>query len=88
MVAAYRVEFSPEALSDLEKLDRVITQRILRKIKWLSQNFDDLTPEALKGELKSLFKLRIVDWQVIYSVNQTERLITLHLIGHRKDIYK
>lgn len=81
------VEFRPEAIADLESLDRVIGQRILDKIKWLTENFDTITPQALTGDLKGFFKLRVGDYRVIYSINQSKKIITIHLIGHRREIY-
>ncbi len=84
----YQVEFRPETIDDLGKLDKIIAQRILKRIKWLSENFDNLSPEMLKKGPQGLFKLRVGDWRVIYSVKQKERLITIYLIGHRKEVYK
>ena len=83
----YQAEFMPKAREDLVHLDRVIAHRVLTKIRWLSENFDNLTPEMLTGDWKGLFKLRVGSYRVIYTVNQEKRLITVHLIGHRKDIY-
>ena len=88
MVKAYRVEFMPGALADLEGLDRTMAQRVLTKIKWLSENFEYMTPELLRGECNGLFKLRVGDFQVLYTVNREDLLITIHLVGHRSDIYK
>ena len=84
----YHIEFSPEARQDLAQLDKVVAERILRKLRWLSENFDILTPETLSGEWKDLFKLRVGSYRVIYTVNYKEQLLTIHLVGHRRDIYK
>ncbi len=59
---AYAIEFRPQAIDDLERLDRVIGQRLLTKLKWLSENFQEITPVPLTGELKGLFKLRVGDY--------------------------
>ncbi len=82
------VEFSLEAITDLEKLDRVIAQRLVEKIKWLAENFDNITPQALTGDMKGFFKLRVGDYRVIYTISQLENIITIHLIGHRREIYR
>jgi mRNA interferase RelE/StbE len=84
----YTVEFSPEAIDDLRRLDKAIAQRILRRLKWLSENFDSLTPEVLTAQWKGLFKLRVGSYRVVYTANREEDVITVHLIGHRRDIYK
>jgi mRNA interferase RelE/StbE len=84
----YSVDFLPESISDLKKLDKMIAQRILDKIKWLCENFHDITPLKLNSDLKGLYKLRIGDWRVIYSVDQKSKLITIHMVGHRSEVYK
>ena len=88
MGMTYQVKFMPEAATDLSRLDKVIAHRILTKIRWLSENFDNLTPEVLIGEWKGLFKLRVGSYRVVYTVSQKIQLITIHLVGHRRDIYK
>jgi len=42
----YKVEFSREAADDLRHLDKAVAQRILRRLRWLSDNFDTVTTEA------------------------------------------
>lgn len=82
------VEFSIEAITDLEKLDQVIAQRILDKIKWLAENFNNITPQVLTGDMKGFFKSRVGDYRVIYTISQLENIITIHLIGQRREIYR
>ena len=84
----YQVKFVSEAAEDLIRLDKVIAQRILTKIRWLSDNFDNLTPKVLTSEWKGLFKLRVGSYRVVYTISQKDQLVTIHLIGHRRDIYK
>jgi mRNA interferase RelE/StbE len=84
---SYNVEFTPEGLDSLEELTSTIQERILRKIRWLSENFDDVTPQALSANLSGLFKLRVGDYRVIYSFDAEMEIITIHKVGHRRDIY-
>jgi mRNA interferase RelE/StbE len=79
-----RVEWTKDAIGDLQKLDKPIVKRILNKISWLSQRFDNITPEPLSGELVGTFKLRIGDWRVIYTM-ETD---LIQAIEHRKEVYK
>ncbi|MEN3059041.1 MAG: type II toxin-antitoxin system RelE/ParE family toxin [Candidatus Methanosuratincola petrocarbonis] len=85
---AYRVEFLPQASDELAALDEAVTQRVLTKLRWLAENLEDLTLEPLRGELKGLFKLRVGSYRVFYSVDREKRILCVHLIGHRRDIYK
>ena len=80
------VRFTAEAIQQLERLDRPIAQRILKRIRWLSENFTELKPEPLTGNLEGLYKLRAGDYRILYTVSDTE--IIVHLVGHRREIYR
>jgi len=82
------VEFLPEAVEDLKRLDRAVVQRIFKKLRWLSENFDSLQPEGLSGPLAGLLRLRVGDYRVLYEAHRAEKVLTIHLVGHRRDIYK
>lgn len=58
---SYQVEFTSEAITGLEAFTSAIQQRILRKIRWLCDNFGNLTPLPLSADLSGLFKLRVGD---------------------------
>lgn len=84
----HKLVFSLEGRSSLASLDKDTAQRILNRIRWHVQNFDKTQPIPLKGNLSGLCKLRAGDWRIIYEVNSNEKIITVHKIGHRKDIYR
>jgi mRNA interferase RelE/StbE len=88
MAQSYQVEFVPAAIKDLQAIDKIIAQRVLNKIKWLSENLDDITPEMLVGKWHHKYKLRVGDWRIIYTIEQDKKLLTIHLIGHRREIYR
>lgn len=81
-----QIEWTDGALKDLEKLDKPVARRILRRITWLSKNFQSIVPEPLTGEWKGTFKLRIGDWRAVYTVEGNT--IVIQFIGHRSEIYK
>jgi mRNA interferase RelE/StbE len=88
MVEPYAVEFEPEARDGLRRLSKPNAQQVLDKIKWLAENSDVVSHVALTGEFKGLFKLRVGDYRVLYSIVRHDRLIVIHLIGHRRSIYE
>jgi mRNA-degrading endonuclease RelE of RelBE toxin-antitoxin system len=53
----YKVDFTPQALEDISKLDRTIITRITKKIEWLSESLDVVSPQALKGKFHGMFNL-------------------------------
>jgi mRNA interferase RelE/StbE len=84
----YQVVILPKALNDLSKLDKTISRRIIEKLSWLSEKIEGITPLSLAGKYTDLFKLRISDWRVIYDINHNQKVITVHKVGHRREIYK
>jgi mRNA-degrading endonuclease RelE of RelBE toxin-antitoxin system len=45
------MRYPPERLlADLEKLAPNIRKRIVNKIEWLAQNFEQITPQSLTGD--------------------------------------
>ncbi|MFP4642348.1 MAG: type II toxin-antitoxin system RelE family toxin [Chloroflexota bacterium] len=80
------IEWTGRAINDLEKLDKPVARRVVRKLDWFSNNFERTVPEPLGGQLKGAFKLRVGDWRVIYTVE--DNVIVVQFIGHRREIYK
>jgi mRNA-degrading endonuclease RelE of RelBE toxin-antitoxin system len=42
MVGSYQVEFLLGAVEDLKKLDKLVAQRVVKKVRWLAENFSTL----------------------------------------------
>jgi mRNA interferase RelE/StbE len=76
------------AARDLARLDPVVARRIANRIHWLAENLDDVKPEALTADLAGLYKLRVGDHRVVYEILHSEQVIVIHLIGHRREIYR
>ncbi|UXE64066.1 MAG: type II toxin-antitoxin system RelE/ParE family toxin [Woronichinia naegeliana WA131] len=81
----HRIEFTDKAVEGLESLTAIVRERVFKKIRWMSENFDDIRHQGLSANLSGLFKLRIGDYRVIYSFD--DDFITIHQVGHRQDIY-
>lgn len=81
---APEVKYKASVERDLKKIDKKQINRILDKIEdTLSENPDK--GEALKGQYKGLFKLRVDDYRVIYS--KTRKGVLILRIGHRGKAY-
>ncbi len=84
----YSVRILKAATRDLQRLDRAVARRIVRRLRWLAENLDAIRPIPLAGELSGLYKLREGDYRIIYEILHEERLILVHCIGHRREIYR
>jgi mRNA interferase RelE/StbE len=88
MSVAYQLEYVPDAVTDLAQLDPPVARRILDKLQWLAANFDVIRHEPLAGEWSGFYKLRVGDYRAIYTANRTQRIVTVHVIRHRRDVYQ
>lgn len=84
---SYLIEYEPEAIADLEKLTQTVRERVVKKINWLADNFDQINPQSLTADLAGLFKLRVGDYRVIYEFNREEEIIFIDRVRHRREVY-
>ena len=88
---AYEIEFDPEAVKDLKKLDRSIQARLLGFLKQRAaplENPRDLG-EALTGAtLGSYWKYRVGDWRIICDIQDRRLIVRVLRLGNRRDIYR
>jgi mRNA interferase RelE/StbE len=84
---SYLIEYEPEAIDDLEKLTRAVRERIVKKVIWLSENFEQVNPQSLTADLSGFFKLRVGDYRVIYEFNREEEVIFIDRVRHRSEVY-
>jgi mRNA interferase RelE/StbE len=87
-MAEYRIRILGIASRELEQLDKPLGHRVVQRINWLATNLDAIRLEGLTGDLAGLYKLRIGDYRVIYEVLWDEKIIVIHAIGHRREIYR
>ena len=80
------VVFTSRAEENLAKLDKQTAQRILKKIRWLAENLESLTLEPLTGQFQGVYKLRVGDYRVLYTLEEDS--IVIRLVKHRRDVYK
>lgn len=84
----YEVRFLDEAINNLAKIDKGFARRIIRKINWLNENIENIQPKGLSANLAGLSMLREGDYRIIYQIIHEEKLIIIHFIGHRSQVYK
>ncbi len=84
----YRIRIMSAATRELAQLDNAVGRRIVKRINWLAANLDDIKLEAFTGDLFGFYKLRVGDYRVLYEILHDERIIVVHAIGHRREIYR
>jgi len=84
----YTARILKTASRELARLDKPIAKRIVERIYWLTENLDKANPKALKGDLAGLYKLREGDYRIIYEIIRKEKIILIHSVGHRREVYQ
>jgi mRNA interferase RelE/StbE len=82
----YRITFARSARKELEELDAKIIVRVLQHIDGLATNPRPGGCRKLRGE-KPLWRIRVSDYRVVYSVDDVSSLVDIIRIRHRKDVY-
>jgi mRNA interferase RelE/StbE len=83
---AYTIAFAESALKDLIKLPNQTVAKIDLAISKLASNPRPAGCKKLKG-YSDLYRIRIGDYRVIYSIQDKIVLVKILEIGHRRDIY-
>ena len=83
---AYRVEVLKTAAEELAALPKADQRRIAARIDALRDNPRPPGVKMLAGGDK-LYRLRVGDYRVIYSIDGKRLVVLVIRIGHRKDVY-
>lgn len=87
----FEIEFDPEAVKDLKKLDRSVQQRLLGFLKQrvaTLANPRDLG-EALTGaKLGAYWKYRVGDWRIVCDIQDRRIVVRVLRIGNRREVYR
>ncbi len=88
----YRLNITPRAKKELDKLPKEISRRILTKLNEAVVAGSVLArAKALSGYSIPTYRFRIGDYRVIFrKEEQTEEWVLLVIVkvGHRKEVYK
>lgn len=83
----YKIEFAKQAAKQFKALPRQEQQRLKTKIDNLENDPRPSGVIKLSGE-KDLYRIRVGNYRIIYSIQDTRLLILIVKIGHRKDVYR
>lgn len=82
----YSLKFKQSVTRDLKKIGREEGEKILKAIR------EKLLPDPssgkrLKGNLASIWSFRAGNYRVLYTYNDSELVVLVLRIGHRRDVY-
>lgn len=83
----YVVRYDPKALKELGRLDKPVARRIVRTVEALGRDPRPSTSRPLVG-YPDLWRLRVGDYRVIYTIKEAELVILALRIAHRSGVYR
>ena len=86
-MADYAITFARSARRELEGLDAPFVRRAIPKIEGLAHDPRPSGSRKLQGE-QNLWRLRIGDYRVVYSVDDRQRVVDIVRIRHRREVYR
>jgi mRNA interferase RelE/StbE len=86
-MADYTITFARSARKELERLPDEIAGRILEKIEALSLNPRPAGTISLRGP-GNLWRLRVGDYRVVYTINDSGRAVDVSIVRHRREVYR
>ena len=86
---AWTLEYDPDALRELNKLDRTVRERIIKFLQERLAPLDDpkVLGKRLQGKLSEFWSFRIGDYRVIARLEQQKLVIVVMRAAHRSQVY-
>lgn len=86
-MASYRIIFKPSVEKDLRTVPKQVAARVFQRIKDLAD--DPLPRQSLKlAGAEHLYRIRVGDYRIIYSVDQPAKQVIVQYVRHRRDAYR
>ncbi len=88
---AFEIEFDPEAVKDLKKLDLLVQQRLIGFLKLrvaTLENPRDIGEALAGGKLGAYWKYRVGDWRIICDIQDRRIVVRVLRIGNRREVYR
>ena len=83
----YQLAFARSARKELEALPASVVARVFPRIEALADTPRPVGSRKLRGE-KNLWRIRVGEYRVIYSVDDRRRLIDITAVRHRSEAYR
>ena len=87
MTGQYNLEWRPTALKELDRLDRPVRTRILRKVDALAD--DPRPPGVIRlAGAPDLWRIRIGNYRVVYGIEDDRLIVSIVRVASRGKVYR
>jgi mRNA interferase RelE/StbE len=83
----YQIDFTPAARRQFRKLPSEVQHRLAPAIEALADDPRPVRAKKLAGTL-DLWRIRVGDYRVIYTINDGQLVVLVVRLGHRSDVYE
>ena len=83
----YSVTFARSARKELERLQAPLSSRILARMEALAREPRREGCRKLQGS-EDLWRIRVGDYRIVYSVDDTEMVVDVIAVRHRSEAYR
>lgn len=83
----FKVVFKPSVEKDFRSIPKPYATSLLKKIQALQSDPIPYNSVKLTGT-DNLYRVRVGDYRVVYSVDHQLKQILIHYIRHRREVYR
>ena len=85
-MGSFEVIFKQSVAKDLRQIPKKDVARILKRIEALKEEPRPTGVEKLSGQEK--YRIRQGVYRILYEIRNTELIVVVVKIGHRRDVYR
>jgi mRNA interferase RelE/StbE len=85
-VASYDVALTSSAEKELKRLPGKLVERIIPRLEGLGSDPRPTGCRKLKGGDRE-WRIRVGDYRVVYTIDDTKRLVEVTRVRHRSEVY-
>jgi mRNA interferase RelE/StbE len=86
-MALYKIQWKLSAKKEFKKIDKSEIKKIFTSIEKLSNDPFPLNHKKILGT-ESIYRIKIGNYRVIYSIEKDELIIEIIRVRHRKEAYR
>lgn len=86
MPASYSLRIKKSAEKELKALPKPDLQKVIRPIHGLAADPRPLGCQKMSEQ--SRYRIRQGDYRILYTIDDTDRVIEIVKIGHRREVYR
>lgn len=84
----FDLEITPEGRRSLGRLPRKVRDAVLALMFASLAENPRQVGKPLVGELAGLHSARRAEYRVVYEIVEARRVVVVHRVGHRRDVYR